>query len=106
MKNAMTIKYNENMKTSCVVTYLGNEVALTNTEEKSLELLFGEMVHRFIGLFVRVAAKIKKFREGKIMKDFRKIKSEDHEDRRGNCFYDYKNMSNLWEDALISRQCR
>ncbi|HPJ23308.1 MAG TPA: hypothetical protein PK113_00215 [Bacillota bacterium] len=95
MKNTFTNQLNQKYA-GCILTYNGKEVVLTDKEEKSLELLFGETVSKLIDFFKRLASSFKRIGKGlSNMKEYRKEKHIQSKDKWENYINDYKNMKNL-----------
>ena len=112
MKNAITLQTNQNYmksQTSCIITFKGNEVILTNKKRLSFELFFGEVIHHITNFFSKATKLFTHLELRKGISQMKNIKRDKYaENTQSNCgqCYDCTSPNTFWESYRIQKEMR
>ncbi len=110
MKNTIALQTNQTtqkIQSSCIITFKGNEVVLTNKKRLSFELFFGEVIHQVINFFSKVTKLFKglKIRKGNFeMKNHKEDKYMEEANKNCRQCFDSIGPSNYWESFRLQKE--
>ncbi len=111
MKNTLLNQYNKNTLTkdrSCVITYSGKTVILTQSQDANFESLIREVFHKFVSGLVKIAKALKasKFRKGILNMLNNRKNTNSNRDVKVNQISDLNGSTDFWDGVLIQKGFR